>query len=173
MTGSIVFVAILVDVCMGGSTSKSSMAYGVTTSTLVAKRRHFRIDLFPLRQVWAILQGVCLLDEKHVAMILACLNYLGPSSSVLIADLITLIWLWTQRSICMRNTILDVLLNLFIWLMAISCSESTKTWVIHLLLNQKTDVGIVFNVWLVFIIVIQILIGQISIRIFYRVGYVS
>ena len=135
-----VFIAITISVHMGCCRSQTTVAYCITTSTLVAKRNYFGIDFFPLAQMWTVFQAICLLNEKHVSMILRSLNNLGSCSSIFSVDIITLIWLRAHRTICMWMCC--IYLGYLLPFRTISCSETTKPWGIHLLLYKETQVGI-------------------------------
>ena len=135
-----VLVAVAISVDMGSCRSEPSLTDGVTTSALITKRWHFLIHFLPLAQMGAILHAVCLLNEKHVSMVLGSLHDFRSCSSVFSAHLIALVWLWRHRPICMSmrsNPIIlkALLLHFSIILVTISSSESTKSRWVHLLLN--------------------------------------
>ena len=129
-----VFIAVSISIHMSGCWSQTAMTNGISTSALilVAERYNFRINFLPLAQMWTILQTIGLLNEKHISVILRILYNLWSGPSVFIVYLVALVWLRTHWSICMCVRRVSLSLLSFI---TISCSEATKPWWIHLLLN--------------------------------------
>ena len=83
----------------GSCRSNSSLTRSVSASTLfIIIRNHFGDYIFALSDLRTILHTICLLDEKHVAMILRSLDDLWASPAILNIDSEALVRLWADRS---------------------------------------------------------------------------
>jgi len=108
------------------------------------------MNILSLTYLRAVLHAVCLLYKEHVSVILRCLHYLGSSSSIFNIHSEAFVWrraLWTML-VTMSHLILSchlvvlTVLGLGSLRGSICCSETTKTWRVHLFLQQIAWAGI-------------------------------
>lgn len=138
----------------GGCRSNSSLTCRISSSTLfIIVRYHFGDYIFALSNLRTIFHAVCLLDEEHVAMILRSFYDLWASSAVLDVHSETLVWLRTDGSVVVgtwrvgdTHVILMSVLVLWSRRSSIGSPESTKSWWVHLLLQQVARVCIM-DIW--------------------------
>lgn len=124
------------------------------------------MDVLSLTYLRTVLHAVCLLYKEHVSVILWGLHYLGSSSSIFNIHSETFVWwraLWAMV-IAMSHLILTshlvvlTMLRLGSLRSSISCSETTKTWRVHLFLQQIAWTG-VMDIWVVLQPLQQIVLG--------------
>ena len=145
--------------------SHSSLTDRISSSTLIKiERRNLWMYIFPLTNLRTIFHTVCLLDEKHISMVLRCLNNLWPCSPTFNISLEALVGLWTHRTIIMSAIILGWLLGFCLWAVAISSPKPSKSGWIHLLLYQKTHIGIIEVVLHLLIEVVHLLVLTIAVE---------
>ena len=120
----------------------SSLTCGVTCSTLIViVISRFLLDILSLTNLRACnLHAFCLLNEKHVSMVTWLFHYFWSCTSAFNIHSETLIWLKilrTGRIITVINFVVWIILVIILLAIrrSISCSESTKSWRIHLFLE--------------------------------------
>lgn len=114
------------------------------------------MNILSLTYLRTVLHAVCLLYKEHVSVILWGLHYLGSSSSIFNIHSEAFVWwraLWAMV-IAMSHLILTshlvvlTILSLGSLRSSISCSKATKTWRVHLFLQQIAWTSIM-NIWVV------------------------
>lgn len=108
------------------------------------------MHVFPLTYLRTVFQRVCLLNEKHIPMILRSFDNLWSCSSAMFEILVVaLVGLWTAGAVNVSSTWLrGVLIHI---IRTISCPFPTKPWLVHLILQQISLVGIHYAVLHLFI----------------------
>ena len=139
-------ITILITIGCSGrceSTLTCDVSAIVTSTLLEIIYQIFRINIFSLSNLGAVLQTICLLHEEHVAMILWSLCNLWPCSPIFTVDSESLISGWALNSIVRSGSINPSPTNLIViamvvfssWRCSISSPETTISWRIHLLLQ--------------------------------------
>ena len=116
------------------------------------------MNILSLAYLRAVLHAVCLLYKEHVSVILWCLDYLGSSSSIFNIHSKAFVWrraLWAMfiamcPLILTSHLVVLAILGLGSLRSSVCSSEATKTWRVHLLLQQIAwasivDVGVVLQ----------------------------
>lgn len=136
-----VFMAILVSNSCGGR------SYSSLTGCVTSVRIHFWLHIFSLSNLRAIFHAICLLYEKHISVIMRRFHNFWSSPSVFHINSVRIVRLWTLWpmrlviSIWLADLTLRILILIFVWC-SISCPESSKPRIVHLLLKQVAWVGV-------------------------------
>ena len=138
----------------------SSLTWNVATSALKhGVWQHLWYNVFPLADLRAVFQTVCLLGEENVSMIVRSLDNLRSSPAIFNIHAEALVWLgtlrtieisiestyhWTVHSFTASYWMIKRIMMIFIGLRGSICrSEAAKSRRIHLLLKQIARIGVV------------------------------
>ena len=114
------------------------------------------MNILSLTYLRTVFHAVCLLYKEHVSVILRGLHYLGSCSSIFNIHSEAFVWWWAlwamvipmSHLILPSHLVVLAVLSLRSLRCSISCSEATKTWRVHLFLQQIALTSIM-NIWVI------------------------
>lgn len=122
-------------------------SYAALTSCVASIGVHLRQHIFPLADLGAVFHAVCLLDEKHIAVVLRGFHNLWASSPILHIHPEALIGQWTLGAMRVISGHIWLVLGILILVFGttwgtISRSKPSKPGIVHLLLQEVAWIGV-------------------------------